>query len=151
MYSRIHGSSHGTHRMGGLFGMDPGETRTGIRLHDPRARLRAPLEPQRRQAVDWNRRFQHCAGLVRMSKRPFSSDDPYSHRGSTQSCPGLVGTPGAISEEVALEYACCGCGGPRTHHGPSNGPPAQGHSHVACSERAARATVQRQEPLVAAL
>ena len=71
MCSRIHGSSHGTHRLGGLFRMEDGETSTGIRLHGPRARLQAPLEPQQRQAVDWNHRFQHCAGLVRKSARPF--------------------------------------------------------------------------------
>ena len=40
----------------------------------------------------------------------FSPDDPYSDRGRTPSCPGLVGTRAPISEESALEYAyvCCG-------------------------------------------
>ena len=118
---------HATHRMGGLFRMGAGETCTGIGLHDPRARLRAPLEPQRRPAVGWNRRFQHCAGLVRKSARPFSPDDPYSLRGSTQSCPGLVGTPGAMFEDVDLEYAYVCFGGVDSHTGPSHWPPAPGH------------------------
>ena len=114
-------------------------------MHDPPARLRAPLQPQQRPALDWNRHFQHCAGLIRDSARPFSPHDPYSHRGSTQSCLEFVGTPGAISEEGALEYTDFGCGGPRSHTGRCHGPPAQGNSHGACSERAARETVLRQE------
>ena len=61
-------------------------------MHDPPARLRAPLQPQQRPALDWNRHFQHCAGLIRDSARPFSPHDPYSHRGSTRSCPEFVGT-----------------------------------------------------------
>ena len=83
MHSRIHGSSHATHRMGGLFRMEAGETRTGIWLHDPLSRLRAPLEPQRRQAGNSTRRFQHWTGLVSKSARPFSPHDPYSLRGLT--------------------------------------------------------------------
>ena len=41
-----------------------------------------------------------------------------------------------------------GCGGARWHNGHWHGPPAQGHSHVACSDRFAHAIVQPQERLV---
>ena len=35
----------------------------------------------------------------------FSPDDPYSDRGRTPSCPGLVGMRAPISDESALVYA----------------------------------------------
>ena len=59
-----------------------------------------------------------------------------------QSWPEACGTTGAIPEEVALDHACFGCGGPRSHTGTSHGPPPQGHCHVECSERAAHETVR---------
>ena len=89
-------------------------------------------------------------GLGAQVRGRFSPDDPYSLEGITQSCPGAFGSTGSIPEEFALDCACFGCGGPRSHTGPSHGPPAQGHRHVACSERAAQQTVRRQGQLFAA-